>query len=203
MRAAPGVPRETMQFRTHLITSAAAALAVYPRQPQQAAALLLAGVLIDLDHLVVYALQSGDWSISGALRYDRYRHKRIRAGDTRPRYGPLRSWLHRPWLLLPIVWTGATRWPALRPLALGASLHLALDYTYWPGDLRARIAARGRCAQCGRARKLEIERLRRSGRLQRRVLCRACIRRASAEARLAEKWYTDRSTQGSGGRATP
>jgi hypothetical protein len=166
-----------MRFRTHLITSAATALAVYPRKPLQAAALLLAGVLIDLDHLLLYALQTGDWSIAGAMHYDRYRHKRISAGDTRPRYGSLRSWLHQPWLLLPVAWAGAGRWPALRPLALGLSLHLTLDYVYWPGDLRARLQARGRCEQCGKQRRLEIRWVRDAERARRRVLCRACADR--------------------------
>lgn len=163
-----------MQFRTHLITSAATALVLYPRKPQAAAALVLAGVLIDLDHLLLYALQSGDWSVDGALRYDRYRHKRIGAGDTRPRYGSLRSWLHQPWLSLPIVWMGAERVPALRPLALGLSLHLALDHVYWPGDALAHLRAGGRCTNCGKRRKLEIRHLRRNGRIKRYALCRTC-----------------------------
>ncbi len=157
--------------------SAATALVVYPRKPQQATALLLSGVLLDLDHLLLYALQSGDWSVAGALRYDRYRHLRIGAGDTRPRYRSLRSWLHQPWLLLPIVWAGAAHRPGLRPLAMGLSLHLALDYTYWPGDMLARLRAHGRCAQCGHKRSLEIQRIRRAGRLARIALCRTCSQR--------------------------
>lgn len=166
-----------MQFRTHLITSAAAALALYPRKPHHAAALVLAGVVLDVDHLLLYALQSGDWSVAGALRYDRYRHTRIGAGDTRPRYGSLRSWLHRPWLLLPIVWLGATRRPALRPLALGLSLHLGMDYAYWPGDALTHLRARGRCANCGKQRRLEIRRIRRGKRLERQAVCRICLYR--------------------------
>lgn len=166
-----------MQFRTHLLTSAAAALALYPRQPRAAAALVIGGVLIDADHLVLYALQSGDWSVAGALRYDRYRHMRVGAGDTRPRYRSLRSWLHLPWLILPIVWMSAARLPALRPIALGLSLHLALDHTYWPGDIVAYLRAGGRCNACGKCGTLEIQWVRQAGRPIRRVLCRRCAAR--------------------------
>ena len=106
-----------MRFRTHLLTSLAAGLALYPRRPAHAAALVLAGTLIDLDHLLLYALRTGDWSAVGALRYNRYRHYWRQAGDTRPRYGPLRSWLHEPWLVLPPGWAQPTRRCALWPWA--------------------------------------------------------------------------------------
>jgi len=105
-------------------------MALYPRRPAHAAALVLAGTLIDLDHLLLYALRTGDWSVVGALRYNRYRHYWRQAGDTRPRYGPLRSWLHTPWLVLPPLWSCAAMYPALRPVALGLSLHLLLDHSY-------------------------------------------------------------------------
>lgn len=139
-----------MQFKSHLAASAALALALYPRRPLSAAALVGAGTLIDLDHLLLYALQTGDWTVSGALRYDRYRHRAPVRGDSRPRYGPLRSLLHEPLLLLPTAWLLARRHPALRPAALGLSLHLLLDYVYWPRDALLRRRARGRCQVCGR-----------------------------------------------------
>lgn len=126
-----------MRFRTHLLTSLAAGLALYPRRPAHAAALVLAGTLIDLDHLLLYALRTGDWSAVGALRYNRYRHYWRQAGDTRPRYGPLRSWLHEPWLVLPPLWSCAATYPALRPVALGLSLHMLLDHSYLPRRLLA------------------------------------------------------------------
>lgn len=125
-----------MHLRTHLWTSALTALICYPRAPRQAALLALAGVLIDIDHLILYYFQTGDYSIIGALRYDRYRNRPVTPGDTRPRYGPLRSWLHQPALLLPPIWLLVWRWPALRPVALGVTLHLALDTAdflrHWP-----------------------------------------------------------------------
>jgi len=139
-----------MQLKAHLAASAALALALYPRRPLRAAALVAAGTLIDLDHLLLYAAQTGDWTVSGALRYDRYRHRAPTRGDSRPRYGPLRSLIHEPLLLLPAVWLLARRRPALRPAALGLSLHLLLDYLLWPRDLRIRLRARGRCELCGR-----------------------------------------------------
>lgn len=108
-----------MRLRTHLLTSSALGLALYPRRPERLAALVAAGTLIDLDHLVLYALRTGDWSAVGALRYNRYRGRRYTAGDTRPRYGSLRSWLHNPWLALPLAWAWAGACPAARPLALG------------------------------------------------------------------------------------
>lgn len=164
-----------MRFRTHLISSALAGLALYPRQPLHAAALTLAGTLIDLDHLLLYMLQTGDWSVSGALRYDRYRHRLIRPGDSRPRYGPLRSPLHKPWLVLPPLWYAAARRPALRPLALGLSLHLLLDHLEWPWHAAALRRADGRCDRCGATGgRLGVERMAIAGRAQYRALCKRC-----------------------------
>lgn len=166
-----------MNFKQHLLSSTTLSLLVYTQQPQAALALTIAGVAIDLDHWLVYALQSGDWSVDGALRYDRYRHLRVQAGDTRPRYGSLRSWAHQPWLVLPPLWWGAQRWPWLRPLALGLSLHLFLDYLYWPGDLHAYMRARWRCERCGNTRRLEMLRSWREGRRRREVVCARCKQR--------------------------
>lgn len=164
-----------MRFRTHLITSALLGLALYPRQPDQAVALVLAGTMIDFDHLLLYVVRTGDWSVTGALRYDRYRHRARLPGDSRPRYGGMRSWLHEPWLLLPPLWAAAKRRPPLRPVAVGLSLHLLLDH--W--DLPVRALARGRaggcCEVCGRRRlRLEVHRFGRLGSYRYRVLCRTC-----------------------------
>ncbi len=120
-----------MRLRTHLISSLGLGLLLYPCRPGAVLRLTAAGSLIDLDHLLCYGLRSGDWSVVGALRYDRYRNQRRMEGDNRPRYGPLRSWLHLPWLVLPGLWAAALRWPALRPVAWGVSLHLALDNLAW------------------------------------------------------------------------
>lgn len=168
-----------MRFRTHLITSALAGLALYPRRPARAAALVLAGTLLDVDHLLLYVARTGDWSVAGALRYDTYRHGQIRPGDTRPRYGPMRSWLHEPWLLLPPVWAAAARRPALRPLAVGLSLHMLLDHWDLPWRLGARVRAGDSCDSC-RRRGLR-RRVHRSGRLgsyRYRLLCEPCADKA-------------------------
>lgn len=168
-----------MRFRTHLVSSALAGLALYPRRPLAAAALTVAGTLIDLDHLLLYMLQTGDWSVSGALRYDRYRHRLIEPGDSRPRYGPLRSPLHRPWLVLPPLWYAAARRPALRPMAVGLSLHLLLDYLEWPWYAAAHRRANGRCDRCGAAgKRLVVERMAAEGRARYRALCKGCQGRA-------------------------
>ena len=165
-----------MQFKAHLAASAALALALYPRRPLSAAALIGAGTLIDLDHLLLYALQTGDWTVSGALRYDRYRHRARVRGDSRPRYGSLRSLFHEPLLLLPTIWLLARRNPALLPAAIGLSLHLLLDYVYWPRDMLLRRRARGRCEVCGRAagRRLRIRVYSEGGRRRLGVICPQC-----------------------------
>jgi hypothetical protein len=143
-----------MQLRDHLLTSVITGLARYPRSPGKALLVLLAGVVIDLDHFLVYALQTGDWTLAGALQYDQYRHTRPGEGDTRPRYGSLRSWLHRPELLLPLWWLARVL-PILRPIALGITLHLLLDHRYLPEELLVLAQARGRCARCAQAARLK------------------------------------------------
>ena len=74
-----------MRLGTHLWTSALAGLVCYPRSPGRAALVLAGGVLIDVDHILLYMLQTGDYSLVGALVYDRYRNHPLRPGDTRPR----------------------------------------------------------------------------------------------------------------------
>jgi len=168
-----------MHLRTHLLTSSALGLALYPRRPTRLAALVAAGALIDLDHLVLYALRTGDWSVVGALRYNRYRGRRYTAGDTRPRYGSLRSWLHTPWLALPLAWAWAGACPAARPLALGLSLHLLLDHVDLPWRLQARLRAGGACQSCGRrGAPLSVYRFGHAARARYLALCRACGQRA-------------------------
>jgi hypothetical protein len=165
-----------MRSRTHLISSVAVGLALYPDQPARIAAVAAAGTLVDVDHLLIYALQTGDWSVVGALRYDRYRHRDYGWGDNRPRYGSLRSWLHRPELTLPLIWTLAAIWPALRPIAYGLSLHLLLDHVYTPAYALAWLRARGVCQRCGATgRRLSVH----PGRQRRlQAICRACLTRA-------------------------
>ncbi|MBX0327174.1 hypothetical protein K2Z83_05705 [Oscillochloris sp. ZM17-4] len=165
-----------MRFRTHAITSALAGVAIYPRSPLRAAAVLLSGTLIDVDHFVLYALQTGDWSVAGALVYNRYRHDPGLAGDSRPRYGPLRSWLHNPLLLLTPLWVAASRRAALRPVAIGLSLHMLLDYIWWPRYTLAFWRAGRRCAGCGRTdRRLTVHWRRAWGEPEMRTLCRPCF----------------------------
>jgi hypothetical protein len=138
-----------VRFRTHLLSAAVAGLALYPRHPGRAALVTLGGVALDVDHFLLYAIRSGDWSLAGGLRYERRRHTPIRPGDTRPRYGSLRSALHRPLLTLPLVWLLALAWPPLRPVAAGLTLHLALDIAVPHYDPRLWHRAGGRCESCG------------------------------------------------------
>ena len=168
-----------MRFPTHLLSSLAVGLAVYPRQPLRVAALVAAGTLVDLDHLLLYSLHTGDWSVVGALRYDRYRNRRIKLGDTRPRYGSLRSWLHNPILMLPTLWALAARRPPLRAVALGLSLHLLLDHLDWPQIVAESWRAGGVCRACGRTgRKLLVVRVGAPGAWHYQALCRACRERS-------------------------
>lgn len=181
-----------MRLRTHLLSSALLGVALYPRRPLRAAAVTLAGTLLDLDHLLLYALQTGDWSAVGALRYDRYRHRGQGPGDTRPRYGSLRSPFHEPWLLLPL-WALAAGRPWLRPVALGLSLHLLLDQYDSPRRLLARLRARGRCFACGRrGRLLSIHRF--GGPQGKRyvALCQACTETTARNGRLTPAAGGDR-----------
>jgi hypothetical protein len=138
-----------MRLRTHLVVSSLAGIAFYPRSPRRAALLALAGVAVDLDHYLLYALRSGDWSLLGALRYDRRRGRPIRPGDTRPRYGSLRSIVHRAALTIPLAWLIARWRPALRPLAVGVTLHLAMDISPLRFDWRVWRRAGGHCERCG------------------------------------------------------
>src|SRR3954466_12037195 len=116
-----------MRLRTHILASALLGAALYPHARRKATLLLAGGVLLDADHYLLYALRSGDWNPLSALRYNRWRNQPIYAGDQRRRYGSLRSILHRARITLPLIWLLGWRWPALRPLAIGVTLHLALD----------------------------------------------------------------------------
>ncbi|MFV9507552.1 MAG: hypothetical protein AB4911_23630 [Oscillochloridaceae bacterium umkhey_bin13] len=166
-----------MRPRDHLLISTVAGLALYGWRPRPLLALIAAGTLVDVDHLLRYVFVTGDWSVVGALRYERYRHQRWRQGDTRPRYGSMRSALHRPWLMVPALWMGATRYPWLQPLAYGLSLHLLLDHLDGPWRIAARLRARGRCEGCGRHdRPLQIHRLPRQGRPGFHAICKVCHR---------------------------
>ena len=138
-----------MRFRTHLLASAAAGLSLYPHAFGKAALVTVAGVLLDVDHYVLYALRSGDWNPLGALHYNQRRSRRIRPGDTRPRYGPLRSVLHYKWLTIPLVWLASSLQPVLRPVAVGITLHLLLDTPFiLMLDWRVWRRAQGRCKRC-------------------------------------------------------
>ncbi|GAB4447514.1 MAG: hypothetical protein OHK0015_51660 [Chloroflexi bacterium OHK40] len=172
-----------MRFRTHLLASFAVGLALFPQRPLRLAATVAAGTLIDLDHLLLYGLHTGDWSIVGALRYDRYRHRGAEAGDSRPRYGSLRSWLHEPALLLPLAALAGAR-PAMRPLAAGLGLHLLLDHYDWPWRVRARLRAGGVCGVCGRrGRRLRVSRSGPPGAWRYQARCAACSERAARAGR--------------------
>ncbi len=140
-----------MRFPAHAIASAALGFAIYRRQPRKLALLTLAGIALDFDHYLLYGSRSGDWSIAGALRYERRRHGAPARGDTRPRYGSLRSIAHRRRIVLPLAWLTAWEWPQLRPLALGLTLHLLMDLYLPHYDWRIWQRAGWRCERCGNA----------------------------------------------------
>ena len=138
-----------MRLKEHIIASAALGALLYRRDWRRAALTAAAGVLVDLDHIALYVARSGDLSPGGALRYNRWRHQRPVPGDNRPRFGSLRSVLHRPALTLPLLWLPALRYHWLRPIAAGATLHLLLDLQALNLDLRVWWRAAGRCQGCG------------------------------------------------------
>jgi hypothetical protein len=189
-----------MRTRTHLISSIALGLALYPGRPLQSGVVAAAGTLVDLDHLLVYVFHTGDWSVVGALRYDAYRHRDQGWGDTRPRYGSMRSWLHRPELSLPLFWTLAARWAWLRPLTYGLSLHLLLDHYDAPLRMILELRARRICPHCGNPSRERLVVYRSRWRYQ--IACRSCIvqsLRARRGPHPAQDglWYTD-SIDGNG-----
>ena len=138
-----------MRLHTHLATSTMLAAALYRRAPLRAALLIAGGVLLDTDHYLLYALRSGNWNPLAALRYDGWRHAPRAAADTRQRYGSLRSIFHHAWLTLPLVWGISARCQILRPLAIGVTLHLALDAPFKQLDWRVWRRAGDRCERCG------------------------------------------------------
>lgn len=176
-----------MQPFTHLWSSALAGVLLYRQRPAAGLALTAAGVLIDVDHLLLYALRSGDWTLLGALRYMRYRNEPGGMRDRRPRYGSLRSNAHHPLagLALGLV---AARVPLLRPITLGVGLHLLLDWSYLPRQWLCFYRAGWRCTLCGHQRQLRVHAIIHSCEGGRStpdnlvVLCRACDRDARA-------WY--------------
>ncbi len=177
-----------MNLREHLFASTVLAVSMYPRHPLAAALLIVGGVVIDLDHLVLYICRTGDWSISGALHYNRYRNRLPWPGDNRPRYGSLRSWLHQPLLALPPLWALVRRWPQLRPFAIGVTFHLILDHIPLPFIWLAYLRSGGHCSNCGSSQRIAVYRRprRHDGRMAWIALCQRC-----AEKRL---WYTTYDT---------
>lgn len=139
-----------MKPQAHLLASAVAGIMVYWREPHKALIVTAAGVLIDLDHYLLYALRSGDWVPYNAIRYNRRRHGQPDAGDARPRFGSLRSALHQPALALPLIALFAS-WRATRPLAIALALHLLMDTRLIDLDWRVYRRSRGRCELCGAA----------------------------------------------------
>lgn len=138
-----------MRFREHVLAAVVTGLALYPHSPACVALTAFGGVALDIDHFLLYALRSGDWNPVSALRYDRRRHRPPRRGDTRPRYGSLRSIGHEPLMVLPLVWLVALLWSPLRPIAAGLTVHLALDLHLPRYDWRIHRRANGRCERCG------------------------------------------------------
>lgn len=138
-----------MRFKEHLLAGVAIGLACYRRKPLKAALAILGSVVLDTDHFVLYAWRSGDLNPFGALRYDRRRNKPPRPGDTLPRYGSLRSVLHRKRITYPLLALLAWRVPAMQPFALGIAVHLLMDIHLLNLDWRAWQRADGHCERCG------------------------------------------------------
>jgi hypothetical protein len=140
-----------MKPRAHLIASAAVGAMLYQRQPWKAVLVTLGGVLIDVDHYLLFALRSGDWNPYSSVRYNHYRHNHPWRGDHRPRFGSLRSLLHQRAFGFSIAALIAWYAPKLRPLAWALALHLLMDIPRHHFDWQTWQRMRGRCAGCGAA----------------------------------------------------
>jgi hypothetical protein len=106
-----------MRERTHLLTGAAAALALAPWLRQLSIPLWLGASFTDVDLYAYYVVRHRDISLRCAIRYyNTLAGRRERA----------RKLLHHP--LVPLVaLAGARRFPTLAACGAGIALHLVLD----------------------------------------------------------------------------
>jgi hypothetical protein len=132
-----------MRVRDHIVLSTAGAALVCPWLGRDAVDLWAGGVLVDVDHYLWFCLRQRRWSPLAAIRFFNAAHVSQH---------PAMRVLHSPAALLAILVAGVRR-RGLLPVALGMSLHVALDIHHEARMDRARAAALERdgfsCQACG------------------------------------------------------
>lgn len=132
-----------MRVRDHLVLSAAGAALLSPWAGGGALGLVAGGVLIDADHYVWFCLRQRSLNPVTAVRFFNE--------ASPPQHAETRA-LHSPVVLLGVLLAGIHR-RSLLPVALGMSLHVALDVHHRARMARARAAALARdrftCQACG------------------------------------------------------
>jgi hypothetical protein len=177
-----------VRVRDHIAISTAAAAVLRPWFGRRVLGLWAGGVLIDADHYLWFCRRERRLSPVAAVRF-------FNQADA-PQL-PATRVLHRPVALVPLLLLGLPR-RALRPLALGLGMHVALDAVHGTRMRRARFAALERdgssCQACG-ARTRVGTHLRRQPLLLPSydasnliTLCDRCHERAHTSRRGARRW---------------
>ena len=134
-----------MRVRDHALISTACAVLAGPFIGRGALGLWAGSVFIDADHYAWFCLRRRCLDLPAAVRF-------FNQADP-PRHPATRA-LHGPAALLIALWLGL-RQRRLLPVALGMSLHVALDAHHVAQMDRARAAALARdgysCQKCGAA----------------------------------------------------
>jgi hypothetical protein len=132
-----------MRVRDHLVLSAAGAALLRPWAGRSVLGLVAGGVLIDADHYAWFCLRQRSLSPVAAARFFN--------GARPPQHSGTRA-LHSPLMLLGVLLAGIHQ-RRLLPVALGMSLHVALDAHHRARMDKARAAAllrdRSSCQACG------------------------------------------------------
>jgi hypothetical protein len=132
-----------VRVRDHILLSTAGAALLSPRLGAGAAGLWAGGVLVDVDHYVWFCIRHHRLSPCAAAQF-------FNAAEP-PQTSATRV-LHHPMTLLATAGL-AVRRRALRPLALGMTLHVGLDIHHEVHMKRARSRALARdrcsCQACG------------------------------------------------------
>lgn len=104
----------------HIVQGAASAAALYPVVGEAAIPFGLAVVMIDLDHLIVYLLDTGDWTLRGFFMYYRFLMRNLHTG-----YIGLYLFHTVEFYLLCLLL--ATWQPVFYPIVAGCLFHHAFD----------------------------------------------------------------------------
>lgn len=132
-----------MRVRDHLVISTAGAALLRPWAGGNTLGLVAGGVLIDADHFAWFCLRQRSLNLAAAVRFFN--------GADPPQHAGTRA-LHSPIVLFGVLLAGLHQ-RRLLPLALGMSLHVALDAHHRARMNKARAAAllrdRFSCQACG------------------------------------------------------